>query len=417
MNEYLKGAAVVGQSGGPTTAINATLGGVIKSALANEAITEVYGMCNGIEGFLEGRMIDLGKEFAPSGKLDEEKLALLCSTPAAALGSCRKKLPDPEKDTSVFDKLLELFKANDIRYFFYIGGNDSMDTVMKLSHFMKTRNYEMRVIGLPKTIDNDLLGTDHTPGYGSAAKYIAVTMQEIVRDCSVYEVPAVTIVEIMGRDAGWLTAAASLPSIMNGSAPDYVYLPEKPFSLEAFFKDIGDAFLVHPNVVIAVSEGICFADGTSVGASAQSGASDVFGHKYLAGVGKALEREVKNKFGCKVRSIELSLNQRCAAHLASKTDITESFKVGSAGVEAAVYGANGCMMAIVRNPGDEYSVSYETKEISGIANKAKLVPDSFINSSGNNVTTECLKYIKPLICGEADITYVDGLPKHLILNR
>ena len=374
-------------------------------------------MSNGIEGFLEGRMIDLNSEFAPDGKLDEDKLALLCQTPAAALGSCRKKLPNPKDDTTVFDKLLEIFKANDIRYFFYIGGNDSMDTVYKLSVYLETKDYAMRVVGLPKTIDNDLMGTDHTPGYGSAAKFIATTMQEIVRDCDVYDTPAVTIVEIMGRNAGWLTAAAALPAIFGGSVPDYVYLPERTFSLESFFKDVEAAFARHPGVVVAVSEGVCYADGKFVGAATQSGATDVFGHKYLAGVGKALESEIKKKFGCKVRSIELSLPQRCSAHIASATDIDESFKIGAAGVEAALYGATGCMMTIVRGTGDGYRVTYETSEINGIANKTKSVPQKYINEAGNNVTNECLRYIKPLINGEAPVKYVDGLPKHLILNR
>lgn len=419
----LKGAAVVGQSGGPTAAINATLAGVIRAAISDEnrrgGITKLYGMKNGIEGFLAERMIDLSSEFTKDGAPDEDKLALLAATPAAALGSCRKKLPDPTKDTAVFDDLLDLFKKYDIRYFFYIGGNDSMDTVSKLTAYLKTRDYEMRVVGLPKTIDNDLLGTDHTPGYGSAAKYVAVTMQEIVRDCAVYEVPAVTIVEIMGRDAGWLTAAAALPRTVNGSAPDYVYLPERVFSLENFFEDIEAAFKKHPNVVVAVSEGICYADGTSVGATAQSGATDVFGHKYLAGVGKALEREVKNKFGCKVRSIELSLNQRCASHIASKTDIDESLEVGASGVCAALNGESGCMMTIVREASEsgEYFASYKSSLIDGIANQTKSVPAEYINERGNDVTDECLSYIKPLIKGEAEQKFIDGLPCHIILNR
>ena len=416
MAKNLCGAAVVGQSGGPTAAINATLGGVISCALENENITKLYGMQNGIEGLIDGKMIDLGAIFAPGGKADSGKVDLLCQTPASALGSCRKKLPDPETDRTVFDKLLGVFMENGIRYFFYIGGNDSMDTVSKLSRYLETVDYEMRVVGLPKTIDNDLMGTDHTPGYGSAAKYIATVVSEIVRDCAVYEVPAVTIVEIMGRDAGWLTAAAGLPAVCGGSAPDYVYLPERAFSLDAFFSDIEAALSRHPGVVVAVSEGICYADGTSVGESAQSGATDVFGHKYLAGVGKALEMEVKNRLGCKVRSVELSLPQRCASHIASATDISESFGVGYAGVGAAIGGASGCMMTIVRADGD-YAVTYETSGIAGIANMTKSVPLSYINEAGNNVTRECLEYIKPLIQGEAAVRYKDGLPMQLVLGR
>ena len=287
----LRGAAVVGQSGGPTAAINATLSGVISACIADrgEHITNLYGMRNGMEGFLDERLVDLSKEFSTSGGVDGDKLRLLSSTPAAALGSCRKKLPDPLTGKEFYDGLIELFKQYDVRYFFYIGGNDSMDTVMKLSAYLETSDYKMMCVGIPKTIDNDLCGTDHTPGFGSAAKYISVTMQEIVRDCSVYTVPAVTIVEIMGRDAGWLTAAAALPGYINGSGPDLVYLPERPFSLDRFLEDVKKIQLSKSAVVVAVSEGLRFSDGRYVGEGTQSGAADVFGHKYLAGQLKRLK--------------------------------------------------------------------------------------------------------------------------------
>lgn len=418
MEKILRGAAVVGQSGGPTSAINATLCGVIKGAFEHkDAVTKLYGMNNGIEGFISERLFDLSAIFSDeNGELDTEKLGMLKTTPAAALGSCRKKLPKPAEDPAFFENLISLFKKYDIRYFFYIGGNDSMDTVAKLSEYLKTSDYEMRVMGVPKTIDNDLCGTDHTPGFGSAAKYIATTMQEIIRDCAVYTTKAVTIVEIMGRDAGWLTAAAALPRIINGIETDYVYLPEVDFSLEGFFSDIENAFKKHPNIVVAVSEGARFADGRYVGEGTQSGVADAFGHKYLSGTGKALELAVKEKFGCKVRSIELNLPQRCAAHLASETDLNESVKAGCTAVGSAVSGKSGCMIAFVRAEGENYSVTCEPKDISGIANAVRAVPREFINKEGNNVTDECLEYIKPLIAGEAHPVWKEGLPIHFIIK-
>ncbi len=413
----LIGAAVVGQSGGPTSAINATLAGVIKGCFeSKECVTKLYGMKNGIEGFICKRLCDLTELFSDAaGGLDNDKLEMLKTTPSAALGSCRKKLPKPEDAPAFFENLIALFKKYDIRYFFYIGGNDSMDTVAKLSEYLKAADYEMRVIGVPKTIDNDLIGTDHTPGFGSAAKYIATTMQEIIRDCAVYTTKAVTIVEIMGRDAGWLTAAAVLPRVINGTETDYVYLPEVDFDIDNFYRDIENAFAKHPNVVIAVSEGIRYADGRYVGEGTQSGVADVFGHKYLSGTGKALEMLVKEKFGCKTRSIELNLPQRCAAHLTSKTDLDESCKAGETAVLSAVSGITGHMIAFVRGEG-EYSVTCQPMDVSKIANAVKTVPAEFINKEGNNVTDECLEYIKPLIKGETAPVWKDGLPLHFIIK-
>jgi len=413
----LEGAAVVGQSGGPTAAINATLAGVIKGALENQsAIKKIYGMKNGIEGLLKKNLVDLGSMFSANGEIDDEKITDLSHTPSAFLGSCRKKLPEVNGNSDFYENLIAIFKEFNIRYFFYIGGNDSMDTVTKLTEYLKTHDYEMCVIGLCKTIDNDLVGTDHTPGYGSAAKYIAVTVQEIVRDCAVYKVPAVTIVEIMGRDAGWLTAAAALPRIVSGECADLVYLPETVFSMENFLADVKNELAKKPNVVVAVSEGIRLADGTYVGEGAQSGTVDVFGHKYLAGTGRELEMFVKNEIGCKVRSVELNISQRCAAHILSLADITESFGVGCEGIKAAISVKTGCMIAIVRNEGEDYSVSYEAKEIAGIANKIKYVPSEFINEAGNNVTDDCLRHILPLIAGEPQIKYKNGLPYHVVLR-
>ncbi len=418
MEKLLRGAAVVGQSGGPTAAINATLAGVIRGVFADkgEHITKLYGMRNGIEGFLAERTVDLTELFAAAdGSIDEDKVTLLSHTPAAGLGSCRKKLPDPHKDTAFFENLIALFKKYDIRYFFYIGGNDSMDTVAKLTEYLKTSDYEMCAIGVPKTIDNDLMGTDHTPGFGSAAKFIATTVSEIIRDCAVYTVPAVTIVEIMGRDAGWLTASAGLPGIINGSAPDLVYLPEVTFSMDAFFADVKEALKKHPNVVVAVSEGIRFADGTYVGEGTQSGSTDAFGHKYLAGTGKALELAVKAEIGCKVRSIELNLPQRCASHCSSLTDLTESSGAGMAAVKAAAEGISGHMISIQRVDGD-YAVEFKASDISKIANQVRSVPRDFINEAGNYVTKECLEYILPLIQGEPAIRYENGIPVQFVID-
>ena len=287
-----------------------------------------------------------------------------------------------------------------------------MDTVAKLSKYTRDHGYEVRVIGVPKTIDNDLLGTDHTPGFGSAAKYISVTMQEILRDTAVYTVPAVTVVEIMGRDAGWLTASAALGRLMDMPSPDLVYLPERDFNMEEFFEDLREAMKKKPNIVVAVSEGLRFADGRYVGEGTQGGAVDAFGHKYLAGTGKALELAVKAELGCKVRSVELNLPQRCAAHIASKCDIDESFGVGQSAVTAAVQGVSREMMVILRDSegNEEYSSVFGHMDIDLIANKTKYVPKHFINERGNNVSDECLKYILPLIKGECYPEYSNGLP-------
>ncbi len=410
----LIGNAVVGQSGGPTAAINATLAGVIrgvKEGLGNGCIETLYGMRNGVEGLMQERLINLSEYFDC-----EEKLALLEHTPAAALGSCRKKLPKLGENDAFYENMIEIFKKYNIRYFFYIGGNDSMDTVAKLSAYTKTHSYEMVIIGVPKTIDNDLVGTDHTPGFGSAAKYIAVTTQEIIRDCAVYQIPAVTIIEIMGRDAGWLTAASAIGRVVNGIEPDLVYLPERTFDLQSFFADVREALLKHPNVVVAVSEGIRFADGHYVGEGTQTGATDAFGHAYLAGTGKALELAVKAEIGCKVRSIELNLPQRCAAHLASATDLSESVATGRAAIKAASEGVTRCMITAQRASEGEYRLEYVPKDVSEIANKIKYVDDQYINEKGNHVTDECCRYLLPLIRGEAIGYYENGLPKHLIFD-
>ena len=408
----LHGNAVVGQSGGPTAAINATLSGVIRGALnAKEKgiVNTLYGMRNGIEGFLREDLVDL---FAVFENLDD--LKTLEATPAAALGSCRRKLKSHEEDAETYAKILEILKKHDIRYFFYIGGNDSMDTVLKLSRYAASHDYELRVVGVPKTIDNDLMATDHTPGFGSASKFVATTVSEIVRDINVYTMNAVTIVEIMGRDAGWLTASSVLAA-ENGEGPDLIYLPERVFDEDSFVCDVKARLEEHPAVLVAVSEGVRFANGEYVGAGTQSGAVDVFGHKYLAGTGKVLESIVKNRIGCKVRSVELSLTQRCASHIASLTDIEESVTVGKGAVEAAVDGKTGVMMTIERGEGETYTYRVGCADISGIANAIKTVPDEYINESGNGITKEGVAYLKPLILGELPIEYVNGIPKHFVI--
>ncbi len=412
MNKLI-GNAVVGQSGGPTAAINATLAGVINGALAARAegvIENLYGMRNGIEGFLREDFINLTERFAGGRDVDA-----LAATPAAALGSCRKKLGTPESDPELYERVFEILKRHNIRYFFYIGGNDSMDTVLKLSQYAKGHDYELRVVGVPKTIDNDLMATDHTPGFGSAAKFVATTVKEILRDVSVYTVKAVTVVEIMGRDAGWLTASSALPYLSGGQGPDLVYLPERTFDTEEFVASVKAAMEKHPAVLVCASEGIRFADGEYVGAGTQSGAVDVFGHKYLSGTGKVLEGIIKDRLGCKVRSIELSLPQRCAGHILSAADISESLRVGAAAVEAAISGESGVMMIFVREGGDGYSVRVESYDISKIANEIRTVPDEYINEAGNGITEAGLRYLLPLISGEVACEYENGLPKHIIL--
>lgn len=417
MKEILKGNAVVGQSGGPTAAINATLTGVIKGALECESIGTLYGMRNGIEGLMAERFVDLSSAFGESEVQDS-----LIHTPAAALGSCRRKLPDPAsekpEDIAVFERIFEVFEKYSISYFFYIGGNDSMDTVAKLTKYAARKGISdrVRIMGVPKTIDNDLAVTDHSPGFGSAAKYVATTVTEIIRDCAVYTVKAVTIVEIMGRDAGWLTASAGLGAYLGIDAPDLIYLPERSFDMNEFFASLRVAFEKHPNIVVAVSEGIRFADGRYVGEGTQSGAVDVFGHRYLAGTAKVLEQAVKAEFGCKVRSIELNLPQRCASHIASATDLCESVAIGREAVRAAANeGASGEMVYFKRLSSKPYECRIEHFSVLDIANYISALPDEYINAEGNYITEACAEYILPLIEGEAYPTYENGLPKYVRL--
>ena len=409
----LYGNAVVGQSGGPTAAINATLAGVIEGALQAQkdgVIENLYGMKNGIEGFLSENFINLTDIFK-----DGEGLKTLKTTPAAALGSCRKKLGDIEKNRETYEKIIEVLEKHNIRYFFYIGGNDSMDTVLQLSRFAKEKKYDMCVVGVPKTVDNDLAATDHTPGFGSAAKYIATTVKEILRDVSVYTLKAVTVVEIMGRDAGWLTAASALPKISGGLAPDLIYLPEKTFDIDKFTESVKEKLEEHPAVLVAVSEGVKLANGKYLGEGIDEGKVDAFGHKQLSGAGKTLELMLKDKLGCKVRSIELNLPQRCAGHLISKTDIDESVRIGNSAVRFAIEGKTGIMVTLVRKNSENYLTEVSYADIADIANAVRRVPDEYITESGDGITDEGIKYLTPLIMGEAEIEYENGLPKHIVL--
>ena len=404
--------AIVGQSGGPTSAINSTLAGVIDAAIKSDHIDTLYGAFNGLQGMLDERICDLSSLFS-----SEEDILLLRQTPAAALGSCRLKLkePDAPEGKETYEKLFAFFEKHSIGYFFYIGGNDSMDTVSKLSRYAEMNSIKgINFIGVPKTIDNDLVGTDHTPGFGSAAKYIATTMLEILRDTAVYTVKAVTIVEIMGRDAGWLTASSALAGAVAGVSPDLIYLPESVFDLDTFISDVKKALDKHPNVVVAVSEGIRFADGRYVGEGTQSGVTDVFGHKYLQGTAKALEMEVKNAIGCKTRSVELSLPQRCAAHITSYNDIEESFNTGRAAVEFA---KNNTASMVCMKRGEPYSISYELGNVYEIANKIKLMPPEYIDEKNAGVTDACIDYLMPLIQGEWNVIYKNGLPVHKTIER
>ena len=400
--------ALVGQSGGPTSAINATLSGIIKQASKSENIDILYGMQNGIEGFLKEQIIDLTYLYG-----DNESLSVLELTPASALGSCRYKLPSVKENMDFYKNLFSLFEKYNIRYFFYIGGNDSMDTVKKLTEYLKYTDYDLKVIGVPKTVDNDLPITHHTPGFGSAAKFIGTAIKEIATDCSVYTKKAVTIVELMGRDAGWLTASAGLPSYFGYKGADLIYLPERFFDDDAFIEAVLNQLEKKPYVVVAVSEGIRYPNGNYVGEGKQNGVTDEFGHKYLAGTARVLEALVKEKIGCKVRSVELNLPQRCSAHILSKTDIENSVKIGKRAVKYALLGKSGIML-IFKSKNGKTAISYV--KINRVANKVRLVPDEFINQEANGVTSKCMEYIAPLILGEPKLKYENGLPVHLNLR-
>lgn len=402
----MKKNAVVGQSGGPTAVINASLYGTVYEALNREdEIGTVYGMINGIEGFLNNQVMDM----AP---LEESKeLELIRTTPGSYLGSCRYKLPEDLNDP-VYPQLFARFEAYNIGYFFYIGGNDSMDTVSKLSRYAEKISSDIRVIGIPKTIDNDLVETDHTPGFGSAAKYVASTVREIAVDASVYDnKKSVTIVEIMGRHAGWLTAASALARKFEHDTPVLIYLPETDFDQDAFIEKVRTSLETTPNLVVCISEGIHDNTGTFICEYSNDVGTDTFGHKMLTGSGKYLENLVKERLGVKVRSVELNVCQRCSSSMLSKTDQKEAIASGAYGVKAALNGASGKMVAFERLDGDDYQIDYVLKDVNVICNQEKCVPVTWITADGSDVTEDFIRYARPLIQGEVIVPTEDGVPK------
>lgn len=402
----MKKNVIVGQSGGPTAVINASLYGVVYEALMQkEQIGTVYGMINGIEGFLADTIMDMNS-VEQSGELE-----LIKTTPGSFLGSCRYKLPEDLKD-DVYPLLFKKFEEYSIGYFFYIGGNDSMDTVSKLSRYAAISGSEICFIGIPKTIDNDLVLTDHTPGFGSAAKYVASTVREIAIDASVYDnKKSVTIVEIMGRHAGWLTAASVLARKFENDNPVLIYLPESAFNTDTFIEDVKKALEHTSNLVVCVSEGINDGNGTFICELASDVGVDTFGHKMLTGSGKYLENLVKEKLGVKVRSIELNVNQRCSSSMISATDQEEAIQAGISGVHFALDGITGKMIAFHRTEGADYSINYVPEDVNLICNQEKTVPPEWITGNGSDIRQAFIDYALPLIQGIVNVPEENGLPK------
>ncbi len=409
----MKGNIVVGQSGGPTAVINSSVAGVYVAA-KELGVSKVYGMVHGIEGFLQGKVVDLDKYLAnPVG------VELLKRTPSAFLGSCRFKMPKIEGHEDVYEKVFQVMEENDIECLFYAGGNDSMDTVKMLSDYAAAHNKPQRFMGVPKTIDNDLPITDHCPGYGSAAKYIAASLKEIIRDNESFgtEKPTVCIVEIMGRNAGWLTAAAALAKGSDCSGADAIYLPERVFDMDAFMAKVKELAATKSSVVIAVSEGVHVADGRYVCELGREVAVDAFGHKQMSGTAAMLANMVAAETGLKTRAVELSTLQRAATHLASLTDINEAFQAGSDAVKAANEGKTGMMITLNRNGDDPYQCGTSAYDIHAIANVERKVPDEWITEDGTGLTEEYIKYARPLIMGELLPIFVDGLPRHIVMDE
>ncbi len=410
--EKLVGACMFGQSGGPSSVINSSAAGVFTEALKQDCITAVYGAAHGIKGVLNEEFYDISKE-------DMSELMLLKNTPSSALGSVRYKLKPEKVDESDYKRLLEVFKKYNIRYFFYNGGNDSMDTCNKISKYMNKSGWECRVMGVPKTIDNDLFGTDHCPGYGSAAKYVATTTMELKLDATVYDTPMITVVEAMGRHAGWLTAASAL-ACHKGLGPDLIYLPEIPFSTDKFLADV-DKKMKENNgkCMVVISEGIADEKGTLIAEKINENvAKDSFGHAQLGGVGTALANLCKEKFGCKTRAIEFSLMQRCGAHLASKADVEEAFKAGAAAVKYAVNGTTDKMVILKRDmTNGKYKCKVGVMSVAKAANTEKKVPLEWIINDGTMLSQEFIDYALPLIQGDSKAPLEDGLPRFAKLKK
>lgn len=405
---------IVGQSGGPTAVINSSLAGVYKTA-KERGFHKVYGMLHGIEGLLDEMYVDLSTQIH-----SDMDIELLKRTPSAFLGSCRYKLPDIHENPGIFEKIFLILDKLDIEVFIYIGGNDSMDTIKKLSDYAIVKGHNQKFLGVPKTIDNDLALTDHTPGFGSAAKYIATSTKEVIRDAMglSYKRPMITIMEIMGRNAGWLTGATALARTEECCGPDFIYLPEITFDLEKFHKKCGELLKKKSSIVVAVSEGIKVADGRYV--CQMSGGSDyvdAFGHKQLAGTADYLAGYLAAELGCKTRAVELSTLQRSASHMASRVDINEAFMVGGAAVKAADEGDTGKMVVIDRVSDDPYMSAAGIYDVHKIANNEKMVPRNWVNRDGSYVTDEFINYVEPLIQGDYQPFMVNGLPQHLVLKR
>ena len=403
----IKGNIIIGQSGGPTAAINATLAGVFA---AGKELTEgkVYGMLGGVEGHLKENFVDMCEKIQT-----DRDIELLKRTPSSYLGSCRFKLPAPEQGNEVYEKLFEIFEKHNIKGFFYIGGNDSMDTVKKLSEYNEFKKTDIKFMGVPKTIDNDLVVTDHTPGFGSAAKFVATVTKELVRDSLVYDLKSVTVVEIMGRDAGWLTGASALAKGDDCEGAAMILLPEVPFDYEYVKNRVKELTEDNKSIVITVSEGVRTAEGKYVCELGSEKGTDAFGHTMLTGTAQTIATMLKNDLGIKTRAVELSTLQRCASHIASATDIAESFAVGQAAVKAAAEGETGKMALLKRVSNNHYICVTDTHDVREVANLAKEVPLSMITESGDNVTEEFIEYVRPLIEGELSQLTVNGLPQHI----
>ncbi len=412
MKSKPKRNVIVGQSGGPTAAINSSLAGVYRTAI-DRGYNRVFGMLHGVQGLLEGRYIDLSDHIKT--KLDEE---LLKRTPSAYLGSCRYKLPGIAEDKSVYEKIFTILNDLEIDCFIYIGGNDSMDTIKKLSDYAIVTGSDIRFVGCPKTIDNDLALTDHTPGYGSAAKYIGTSVKEVIRDGWSLETAKgqVLVIEIMGRNAGWLTGASALAKGEDCDGPDAIYLPEIPFDLDAFIDKCRAMLEKKRSIVITVSEGIHTKDGTYISDMGNSASYvDAFGHKQLTGTARFLCNVIAERIGCKTRAIELSSLQRAASHCASRVDILEAYEVGGAAMKAADEGESGKMVVIVRTSDDPYQAGTEVKDVHRIANDERLVPRDWITEDGTYVTNRFISYVRPLIQGDVAAIMVDGIPRHLFV--
>ena len=404
----VRGNVIVGQSGGPTAVINSSLAGVYKTA-KDRGAKRVFGMLHGIQGLLEERYVDLSEHI--NNDLDIE---LLKRTPSAYLGSCRYKLPEICEDQEIYKKIFSILEKLEVEYFFYIGGNDSMDTIKKLSDYSILNGSKIRFMGVPKTIDNDLAATDHTPGYGSAAKYIGSITKEVIRDGLVYDQQNVTLLEIMGRNAGWLTGAAALAKCEYCEGPDMIFLPEIPFDVDTFMKKVEDLHKRKKSVVVAISEGVKMADGRYVCELTDSiDYVDAFGHKQLTGTARYLAEKISREVGCKTRAIEFNSLQRSASHIVSRVDITEAFQVGGAAVKAAFEGETGKMIILKRVSDDPYICVTDIYDVHKVANVEKKVPREWINEAGDYVTEEFVSYIKPLIQAELTPIMVDGLPRHL----